>query len=391
MNQKEAERNIVLFKIFQVFHEPLFWGPVLIYYMMHVGKMALADIYIMEAVVLVISIVLEIPTGALADMIGRRKTMLIGALFLLGDIAILGIASNPLMVWISDIVWALGFAFMSGADTSFLYDTLKSLGRGNEYKGIIGRSTCYRLVLIAVCSLFAGYIAEINIRLPLILCLPSMILMVVIVYLFKEPESGNGYKFRKQLTLMRDGILHAIFTPRLLWIVVFSAFIAAISKAWFFTYNPYFEKVEISLQYYGYIFFLLNIIAAIFSYNAEKMNAKFSNSQSVAGMVVFLGFPILAMGVFLSQWAISMIFIQNIVRGYFRPFIDHMMHDFIDSEKRATVASVKAATAEGAEVVALGIFSVLLKNYTLDASLIMLGGFTLIAGVVLIAHYKKVF
>ena len=67
MTRKERlKRNVRLYVWYETLRQPLFWGPVLITYLMHVGKMTLVEIYFMESVVLLLGAVIEIPTGALA-------------------------------------------------------------------------------------------------------------------------------------------------------------------------------------------------------------------------------------------------------------------------------------------------------------------------------------
>ncbi|HPN81500.1 MAG TPA: hypothetical protein PK412_03070, partial [bacterium] len=79
MDIKQANRNVVLYYFFQLLREPLFWGPILISYIRHVSQMSLSEIYIMEATCLIGIMLLEIPSGALADLLGRRRTIFIGS------------------------------------------------------------------------------------------------------------------------------------------------------------------------------------------------------------------------------------------------------------------------------------------------------------------------
>ena len=93
MDEVEVRKNITLYKWFVISAEPLFWGPTLILCLQRLGKMSLSEVYIMEAIVISGIVFLEIPSGALADLIGRKQTILLGNYFFLASSIPLVIAS----------------------------------------------------------------------------------------------------------------------------------------------------------------------------------------------------------------------------------------------------------------------------------------------------------
>lgn len=98
MTRQQAERNIKLYYLFQLFKEPLFWGAILITFITRVSDMTLSDIYLMEAVCVIGIVVLDSPLGALADLIGRRTTILIGICIWSVKLFVFASAVNPLMI-----------------------------------------------------------------------------------------------------------------------------------------------------------------------------------------------------------------------------------------------------------------------------------------------------
>ncbi len=254
MQTKNALKNIKLFYWFQTLKDPLLWGPILILYIQRIGRMKLPQIYFMEAAVIVLFVFLEVPSGALADLIGRKKTINLGMLLLLVDICFFAAVNGPLMVWTANIIWGLGYVLISGADSAFLYDTLKELGREKDYQKIMGETNANRLLLIAFSSLIVGWLAEFNLRLPLILSIPGITLGWLITCFLKEPRTSRTYSRQKQIDLMKLSILFVANHRKVKWIIGFSVLIVTISKIWFFTYNPYFELVKLDIRYYGVIF-----------------------------------------------------------------------------------------------------------------------------------------
>lgn len=391
MTEQEVWRNIRLYRWMQLLRDPLFWGPLIIHFIQKSGHMNLDQIYFMESIVVLGSVILQIPTGALADLIGRKKTVVLGSLLNLACVVLFATANSPLTIWVANIIWMLGLSLCSGADSAFLYDTLKEAGIENRYKEIEGKALANRLLLIAFSSLMAGHLGEINLRLPMLLSIPGVLVAFTVTCLFHEPVKIKKYTPKEQLNLMKFSVLFVANHKAVKWIICFSALINTASKVWFFTYNPYFELTGMPLKYYGYIFCAINIVAMFFSRYANYFEKKLGEYSSIVGMVGLIGLPIILMGSFVHIFANGFVVLQNVVRGYMQPFLGHFLNRHLDSENRATVISIRAAFLGLTEFISLGLFGWLLKIYSLPSCLQLLGLSTLIIGFMLITRYKTIF
>ena len=373
MDAHHAVRNITLYRLYALFNEPLLWGPILTLSLQKLAHMPLSDVYYMESVVLCICVVLDIPSGALADVIGRKKTLVIGRVFLFASAAFFTIMQTPLDAWIGNILWAIGYSMQSGADTALLYDSLKAIGREGEYKRVEGRAIGARLILIACCSLVTGVLAGVTLRLPLWIGLPFMLIPLVAALFFREPARTERYSAQKQLHVLKQGCLFAIRSVEVRWIIGFAALLATTSKAWFFTYNQYFEFVGLPLAYYGVIFFCLNFVAWLSSHYAHRIEQGLGERFCIVGMILCLGIPILLMGLLPIQPFAYMVVVQNIVRGFMRPFVGDYLHRHVAGGVRATVLSVQSSIANLGAVLALAMFGFLISSTGLLHSLVLLG------------------
>lgn len=387
---KSIESNIALYYAFKIFNEPILWGAILITYIMQVSGMSLSQVYIMEACCMIAVTILQVPTGAIADKWGRANSVRIGMCFILLEAIFFASSNNTPMIWIGNIFWAIGFSFVSGADSALLYDSLKVLGREREFKKIAGKSIGWKLGLIAVCMIPCGFLAEINIHLPLYIDIGFISCGLVLSFFFKEPpnshHSQKGYGEH-----MIESIKFAFRENRILWIIGFAVLISVTSKLWFFTYNPYFELVKLPLPYYGIVFAVLNAVAALSSYNADAISRRLPENASIRAILGLVTVPILLMGMFVSKWAIPLVFLQNLVRGYLGPFIEHILHDHIESRNRATVMSVKSACHGAMEILAMIGFGYVVARASLSGALTVLGMATIAIGAILVWSYPRVF
>lgn len=389
MNKAEGDRNILLYRLYVIFNEPLLWGPILITSLQNLAHMSLSDIYFMEAVVLGLCVVLDIPSGALADVIGRKRTIVIGRIFLFGSVVFFTTMTSPSGAWTGNLLWAVGYTMQSGADTALLYDTLKEHGKEDQYKRIEGQAVGSRLILIACCSVPTGLLASIDLRLPLWIGLPCTLVPLVAALFLKEPRQTEHYSAEKQIAVLKQGAKFVLDSAQVRWMVGFAALLATTSKVWFFTYNPYFEAVALPIAYYGVIFFLLNTVAWLSSHYAYKIEHWLGEERCIIGMVVCLSIPILLMSLIPMQPFAYLVVVQNIVRGFMRPFVGDYMNRHITTSARATVLSVQSSAANFASIIGLAVFGLAMQHFSLLHSLLMLGVVSLVVGIISFRSYKN--
>ena len=95
--------------------------------------LSFTEITVIMGVGVLVGLLLELPTGALADLIGRKKTVIIGRVCGVIGFAIYSVATNFWLFLIAAIFYHANWAFESGALSALLYDSLQE--NGNERSG----------------------------------------------------------------------------------------------------------------------------------------------------------------------------------------------------------------------------------------------------------------
>ena len=109
---------------------------------------SLAQIGAAETVFHLVSLIFEIPSGALADVVGRKKTLLISCVMrIIANIAMIA-SNNFALVCVSIAFSALHYNCMSGSDDALAYDSLKSAGEESSFE----RYASNQLVIYRVCD-----------------------------------------------------------------------------------------------------------------------------------------------------------------------------------------------------------------------------------------------
>ncbi len=124
---------------------------------------------------------MEIPTGAVADLVSRRLSVIIGFATCGAAIIAAGLADTFWLLVLTQVAWAFGSTFRSGADTAWLSD---ELGGGTIVDNAILRAAQYQsvgtVIGVVAASAFAALwsVSAAMVGLGLILVTTSMVLVV---------------------------------------------------------------------------------------------------------------------------------------------------------------------------------------------------------------------
>ena len=115
-----------------------------------------------------LTLVFELPTGALADLIGRKNTIAIGKFLKSISFIIFAFAPNLLWFIIGIFITSLGEASISGADTALVYDTTKENNEIKRFPEIKAKRHIFWSSAYIFATAIGGYMYKWHFRLPFI-------------------------------------------------------------------------------------------------------------------------------------------------------------------------------------------------------------------------------
>ena len=128
MHTAHPDRNIRLLNAYWFLRDFQLWIPVWIVFLTLERGFSLTQVTTAEGIFLVGVLVLEVPTGAVADRYGRSRSMALGAVVLGLAVLIFAFTTSFAILLVSFLLWSVATALMSGADSALLFDTLKAAG-----------------------------------------------------------------------------------------------------------------------------------------------------------------------------------------------------------------------------------------------------------------------
>ena len=106
--------------------------PIIVLFYKECG-LDLADIFILKSVYSIAMVSLEIPTGYLADVWGRRNCLIAGCILCFFGFTNYSLADTFVAFFISEILLGFGQSLVSGADSALLYDTMIHYRKEESY------------------------------------------------------------------------------------------------------------------------------------------------------------------------------------------------------------------------------------------------------------------
>lgn len=335
-------KNIKIYYIYSIFSELLIIGPILVLFLIARG-LSFTEIMLLQSICAISVVISEVPTGAFADKFGRKASLIIGAVCWGVSILLYVFGSSFIVFALGELIFGFGTSFKSGADSALLYDSLKSMGRENEFVRIEGKARGIVFYSQAVGSIVAGFVYKIDIFLPLIISAVFMAITIIISLLFREPpikenddKPGTSY-FIQILDSGKYIMNHEKLKAVILYCMVFFIFF----RVGYWYYQPYMESVNIPVEYFGVIFFVFNVFAAVSSHYASKiMEITKPRTLMFMSLIMIVSFALLGLiGVWIGVFAILL---QQVARGLQKPVITKYINKHTPSDKRATILSFQS-------------------------------------------------
>lgn len=159
-------------------------------WMLYLGTkgISLIEIGVLEGIFHVASLICEVPTGAIADILGRKKTIVIGRLLHAVSSIIMLISFSFWQFALGFIIQAISYNLNSGSEEALVYDSLKIIGKEDNYTKINGSLNFIIEVSQGAAVLIGGILSDYSFTYSYIVAVIISLCAFSISLLFKEPE-----------------------------------------------------------------------------------------------------------------------------------------------------------------------------------------------------------
>jgi MFS family permease len=345
------------------------------------NHLSITEIMLLKSVYSLVIVVLELPSGYIADMLGRRKTLIAGSIMGAAGFIVYSVTHSYVGFLVAEIALGAGHSFVSGADSAMLYDTLASRNRNKEYAKYEGLNASIGNFSEAFAGLVGGAIALISLRMPFYFqaliassAIPASLLLVepafsAIPRLRRVGGWMNIYKIVKKIIFKEKDLRFNL---------LFSSIIGAatLQMAWFA--QPLFEKMLLPLALFGTVWTALNLITGGSSIWAHRIERYFGERRTMMAIAVFIPLMMMISGIIPEFLIIPLLVMFYFMRGIATPVLKDYINRHTNSRVRATVMSLRDLTIRVFFALFAPLAGYFTDHYSLGTGLAVSGGIILI-------------
>ncbi|MGW0844800.1 MFS transporter [Streptomyces sp. NPDC002787] len=305
-------------------------------------------------------ILLEVPSGALADAVSRRLLLWLGPLLTAVGFALWVIVPSYWAFALGFVLWGVRGALGSGALEALVYDELDRLGAADRYARVIGRAQAVGMVAVMAAMGLAGPVLDLG-GYPAVGAASVLVCVLTSVVATRFPEHRESVTPTEErdstLTTLRAGLAEArrnrSVRGALLLVPAVGAVWGALDE-----YTPLLVRdtgvAEQTVPYLLLVIWVGPAIGSLLTGVAERL--------SPAGMGVVLAGCAFAMAVGSLMGTPAGVGLVAVAFGGFQlvnVLADARLQDRIEAARRATLTSVASMGTETATVAAFAAYAVI--------------------------------
>ena len=369
-------RNIPLFIAFRLLFNARFYYPIFAIIQLDYG-LTMAQFAILNAVWAVSIVLLEVPSGALADRLGRRKMIVGAAILMVLEMAIIAFVpfGNPTIVFwawvINRILSGAAEASASGADEALAYDSIPAADQKTRWPKILARLMSLQAMAFVFAMLTGAAVYDTNlvnkvlgwlgsdtqlkketvIRFPIYLTLFTGICALCVSLSMKEPPQESGEECAtdsnrpgNECSLWSDIFAAGrwILRSPLVFAIILAAFVHDIVVRIFLTSSSeYHRLIDIPVAWLGVIAATSAAFGIFVPKIAQRMVEKNSIQKNYLTVSLLTILGLVGISLAIPIWGVAMVFFFSVGFGLLNFFGSHYLNAEVDSRRRATVLSFR--------------------------------------------------
>ena len=333
--------------------------PVFVLYFRHY-QINLFQIALLAAVFEASILIFEIPTGLVADIYGRKISVILSTVFSLTSGLIFIFFPFLTGFILAEIIGGLGETLRSGSLEAWLVDSLKHQDREERLKFAFAQGTKFKIAGNLSGLILGGYLASLSVKLVWVPFTIVFFVLCLLLILKMQEEYKLGKKMSEKITSkLSETIKQSLNVLRsqklilaLILLALFSEFsFETISQFWQIHFD---ENLSIPTQYFGWFLAIAAVLTMLFIDKVTNLSGRFRHEISSLIILEFLFFVSLLLIALTGSSLLAVIFfilLQSFV-NFKEPIFLDLYNKQIPSQQRATLLSFQSLVGSGGEVLA---------------------------------------
>ena len=353
--------------------------------------LTLVQISLIESIVIGTIFLTEVPTGVLADRVGRKWSIFAATVLLMSAEFIFIFARSFEWYIFVALLTGTGFAFASGAVEALVYDSLPPKNREEAMKRAMGRVNSWGQIAFVIAPIIGGLIigdASVEKFIPAIaLTVVALLIGAIVCLTLREPAADSSETRTGSMTLLRDGVHLLRHHQRLRRLAMLVIFTTPITSSLVTTLGPpYLTQNDAAPFMAGVVLSVGSLLAAFTQRYAYKLEEWLGQGRAIALLILLPGamYWLLAAVAGPAATVLVMIIMYG-VNDMKAPLFSAYQNAFIESKNRATVLSLINMFLNLFAAIAMPIFAAIAET-SLASAFIAMGAMIFVGGLSLQVH-----
>lgn len=303
-----------------------------------------SDISILFAVWSGIVILLEVPTGALADRYSRKSLLSLAQVVRAAGFACWLISPTFWGFLVGFLLWGACSAIGSGTFEALVYDELADRGESDTFVRVLGRTRSAASIGMIVSALSVTWLFDLGYTFLLVASVSVCLLTSLVILLLPAAPRAKTVAPDRYLTILRNGTACVSTNRLLLRLLIFAAIAFALPQSLDEYWPVFATEVGVPTSALGVLIAVISALQATGSAIAHRFS--FLRLRSTFLVFAFCGLLLVAAGSTDSPVSLGPLLIFVLILSILNVLIDGRLQDAIPGDVRATVSSVKNLATE---------------------------------------------
>jgi len=358
-------RNLPLFIAFRVLFNARFYYPVLGVLIMDLG-LTLEQYALLNVIWAGTIILLEIPSGALADVIGRKRVVVLASLLMVAEMVVFAFAPRgDWMFWflvLNRFLSGAAEACASGADEALAYDSLSEDDRHSTWPRVLEslmrwKSAGFFIAMVAGAALFDANLVTFltewtgwepangdTVRWPVYATLATSLICLAVAINFRESPrqtADDRNALRHAWSNILEGAVHVFTSRQILFLLLGALLIDSFVRIFLTFASNYYRLIDLPPFVNG----ILGSALALLGFAAAPLAKKMVAGRSVAtnfiatASLAFVGLVGTALA--WPIWGAWVLVPLGLAMSLLQFFTSNYLNKWTNSHVRATVLSFR--------------------------------------------------
>lgn len=297
-----------------------------------------------EIIFAITVVLLEVPTGIIADKWGRKKMMVLSAFLGCCEFLILLFAMEFWHFAIVVFLAGIGRSASSGSENALLYDSLLLNGKEPSFEKHLGRLNACGFTSAIIAALCGSLLASrFDFEPNYWISFASMLVSLYVSLMLVEPAvKSNTDESIEIKEYIKASVLFFRKNPGVC-LVVLSGMVtgAALNFIWEF-WQLYLNRLDIPVVYFGLLSAAFMFLRLPGNMLAHALKSRFSYRTLLCGVTAVFAAGFLYVSVIKDYTGLVAIFLILLFSGIIEPIVTGYLHHRIDSSMRATMDSFQS-------------------------------------------------